>query len=664
MALTKLELGSPILLDGGRSFGQVGPYERVDGTAYFSVDPQNEANALITDLSLTPTDAEGRVCFSSDFSILQPADPSKGARRLLLDVLNRGGRTVLRFFNGYDQVAPPHAPIDPGNGFLMEQGYTVVWCGWQHDVPDVRGLMRAHVPQAVAPDGGPLVGKVAVTFQTVELMHTHPLSDRLHRPYSAADLSDAEALLTVRDEEDSPREAVPRDAWSFGAIIDGHLTPDPDHIYMESGFQPGKVYQVVYKTDYAPVVGLGLLATRDVVSHLRYSQSGNNPCAGNLDYAYAFGASQSGRFLREFLHLGLNQDEERRFVFDGVIPHIAGGRRGEFNQRYGQPSSMVRHSMGHTFPFTDSIQADPETGETDGLLARLDQRGAAPKVFLTNSSSEYWRGDAALVHTDVEGATDVEPPDNVRIYLLAGTQHSRGALFLTDSNPLDGIRAQHYFNTIDYGPLMRAILVNLDSWVSAAKEPPPGCHPRLDRGDLVDAGSLEPLFRSLPETGFPGSLAPLRRMGFGPQSKSGIASELPPCLGGPYPFLAPAVDSDGNEMSGIKLPDISVPLAAYTGWNLRHPEIGAPDQILRLIGSTLIFPATKADREASNDPRLSIEERYDSLESYVALVESEARKLVEQRFLVEQDVGPIIELASRRWCFFSTLTAVPWAVPG
>ena len=484
MALTRLELGSPTLLDGGRSFGRAGQYQRIDGAAYFSVDPASEANALITDLSLAPKDADGRVSFSSDFSILRPVDPSKGARRLLLDVLNRGGRTVLRFFNGYDQVAPPHAPIDPGNGFLMEQGYTVVWCGWQHDVPGVRGLMRAHVPEAVAPDGGPLVGKVAVTFQPVELMQTHPLSDRLHRPYSAADLSDGEAVLTVRDEEDSPREPVPREAWSFAAIIDGRLTPDPDHIYMESGFQPGKAYQVIYNTDYAPVVGLGLLATRDVVSHLRYSNSGDNPCAGAIDYAYAFGASQSGRFLRELLYLGLNEDEERRVVFEGVIPHIAGGRRGEFNQRYGQPSSMVRHSLGHTFPFTDSVQTDPETGETNGLLARLDKKGAAPKVFLTNSSSEYWRGDAALVHTDVRGTKDVEPSDNVRIYLLAGTQHSRGGLFLTDSNPLDGIRAQHYFNTIDYGPLLRAMLINLDSWVSSGIEPPPSRHPRLDRGEL------------------------------------------------------------------------------------------------------------------------------------------------------------------------------------
>ena len=642
MALTRLELGSPTLLDGGRSFGRVGQYQRIDGTAYFSVDPASEANALITDLSLAPKDADGRVSFSSDFSILQPVDPSKGARRLLLDVLNRGGRTVLRFFNGYDQVAPPHAPIDPGNGFLMEQGYTVVWCGWQHDVPDVRGLMRAHVPQAVASDGGPLVGKVAVTFQPVELMQTHPLSDRLHRPYSAADLSDAEAVLTVRDEEDSPRQTVPREAWSFAAIIDGRLTPDPDHIYMESGFQPSKVYQVIYNTHYAPVVGLGLLATRDVVSHLLYSQSGDNPCAGAIDYAYAFGASQSGRFLREFLYLGLNEDEERRLVFEGVVPHIAGGRRGEFNQRYGQPSSMVRHSLGHTFPFTDSIQTDPDTGETDGLLARLDTKGAAPKVFLTN----------------------FDPPDNVRIYLLAGTQHSRGGLFLTDSNPLDGIRAQHYFNTIDYGPLLRALLASLDSWVSSGTEPPPSSHPRLDRGDLVDAKSLEALFRSLPGTGFPGSLPHLRRMDFGPDTKSRVASELPPRLGGAYPFLAPAVDSDGNEVSGIRLPDVSVPLAAYTGWNLRHPEIGAPEQILRLIGSTLIFPATKGDREASNDPRPSIEERYGSLESYLELVRAAAAKLVEEGFLLEQDVGPIIESAAQRWRMFTRLTAAPQTVPG
>ena len=658
MALTRLDLGSPTPLDGGRKFGQVGPYQRIDGTAYFSVNPESEANSVVTDLCLAPRNSDGLVAFSADFSILQPVDPEKGSRRLLLDVLNRGGRTVLRFFNGYDQVAPPHAPIDPGNGFLMERGFTVVWCGWQHDVPDVRGLMRAHVPQALDSDGVPLEGKVAVTFQPVALMHTHPLSDRLHKPYSAASVDDPEAALTVRDEEDSPRQTIPNEAWSFSSIVNGKLTPDPDHIYLESGFQPGKIYQAIYKTNYSPVVGLGLLATRDVVSHLRHSQlEGSNPCARNIDRAYAFGASQSGRFLREFLYLGLNADEEHRLVFDGVIPHIAGGRRGEFNQRYGQPSSMVRHSLGHTFPFTDSLQADPETGATDGLLARLEKKGAAPKVFLTNSSSEYWRGDAALVHTDVEGAKDLEPSDDVRIYLLTGTQHNRGALFLTDSNPLDGIRAQHYFNTVDYGPLMRAMLVNLDSWVSSGAEPPPSRHPRLDRGDLLDASSLEPLFSSFPATGFPGSLCPLSRMDFGWGANSGIASELPPRIGKAYPFLTPPVDSDGNETSGIRLPDISVPLAAYTGWNLRHPEIGAPDQILRLIGSTLVFPSTKADREASNDTRPSIEERYDSLESYLALVEAAARHLVEERFLLKEDVAPIVELATHRWRLFSGLTA-------
>ena len=327
MALTRLDLGSPTILDGGRNFGQVGPYQRIDGTAYFSVDPESEANSVVTDLRLAPRNSDGRVAFSADFSILQPVDPEKGSRRLLLDVLNRGGRTVLRFFNGYDQVALPHAPIDPGNGFLMERGFTVVWCGWQHDVPDIKGLMRAHVPQALDSHGAPLEGKVAVTFQPVALVHTHPLSDRLHEPYSAASVDDPDAVLTVRDEEDSPRQTIPNEAWSFSSIVDGKLTPDPDHIYMESGFQPGRIYQVVYRTGHAPVVGLGLLGTRDVVSHLRHSQSEGNPCARNIDRAYAFGASQSGRFLREFLYLGLNADEEHRLVFDGSSPTLRG--RGE-----------------------------------------------------------------------------------------------------------------------------------------------------------------------------------------------------------------------------------------------------------------------------------------------------------------------------------------------
>ena len=273
-------------------------------------------------------------------------------------------------------MTDPSAPLDPGNGFLMRQGYTIAWCGWQHDVPLVDGLMSIKIPDAT----GPISGKIAVGFQPNAALQVQLLSDRMHRPYPVTDLKDPEATLTVADDEDAAPGLVQRDQWSFARLDGDRVVPDASHIYLASGFMPGKLYEVVYTTTGAPVVGLGLLATRDMVSFLRYAKaSEDNPCARDIQYAYAFGASQSGRFLRQLLYLGLNEDEAEHMVFDGLIPHIAGGCRGEFNQRFGQPSSMRRRSIGCLFPFADTVQTDPETGRTDGLLSRLETRAGRPR---------------------------------------------------------------------------------------------------------------------------------------------------------------------------------------------------------------------------------------------------------------------------------------------
>ena len=248
-----------------------------------------------------------------------------------------------------------------------------------------------------------------------------------------------------------------------------------------------------------------MLATRDIAAFLRYgSAQADNPCAGDIQYAYAFGISQSGRFLRQLLYLGLNEDEQERLVFDGVLAHVAGGKRGgDFNQRFGQPSSTQKPTMSDRFPFTDTPQTDPETGRADGLLDRLAARGKAPKIFLTNSSTEYWRGDASLIHTDVEGTRDVEPSASVRIYHFAGTQHASGPLPLTDTNPVDGSRGQQLFNCVDYRPLMRAALTRLDRWVAAEEEPPPSRYPRLADGVAASPEQLAAVFTTIPGVQFP-----------------------------------------------------------------------------------------------------------------------------------------------------------------
>jgi hypothetical protein len=320
MAVTALEIKSCSPFAQGQTFGDVGPYQQLDGTVHFAVDPHHPSNAGITDLQRAPRDAHGLVHCSADVRLLRPVTPQGGNQRLLLDIVNRGNPTVLTNFNS------AVGRMEPGNGFLMRQGYTVIWCGWQDDVPATPGLIRIHVPEALDSAGKPISGKIAVTFQPDTPIQVQLLADRQHRPHPVTDLHDQDAVLTVQDHEDAPPVTIPRQQWSFARLEGDRVVPDAASVYLASGFQPGKVYQVVYTTTGAPVIGLGLLAMRDIVSFLRYGTAGEgNPCAGQIQYAYSFGRSQSGRCLRHFLYLGLNQDERQRLVFDGLIPLVAGG---------------------------------------------------------------------------------------------------------------------------------------------------------------------------------------------------------------------------------------------------------------------------------------------------------------------------------------------------
>lgn len=653
MAVTALEIKTCSPFASGIAFGDVGPYQQLEGTVHVAVDPDHPSNAGITDLQRAPRDAHGLVHGAADVRLLQPVAPQHGNRRLLLDIVNRGNPTVLTNFNS------AVGRLDPGNGFLMRQGYTVVWCGWQDDVPAVPGLLRIQVPEAVDPGGQPIAGQIAVTFQPEAHIQVQLLADRLHRPHPATDLHDRDARLTVQDHEDAPPQTIPRQQWSFARLEGGRVVPDATYVYMASGFVPGKVYQVVYTTAGAPVIGLGLLATRDLVSFLRYGAAGEgNPCAGHIQHAYSFGRSQSGRFLRHFLYLGLNQDERDRTVFDGLIPLVAGGGRGEFNQRFGQPSNANKYSMKNLFPFHDTIQTDPETGRTDGLLARLAAGGQLPKIFFINTSAEYWGGHAALTHTDLDGKHDLAASETVRIYHFTGTQHGPGNLLLSDTGAADDARGQHRPNAVDYRPLLRAALVHLDRWVTAGQDPPPSLHPRIDAGTAVPPEHTAATFQAMPGVQFPAHLRCIARLDFGPGTDEGITTILPPRVGKPYANLVAAVDEDGNELAGIRLPDISVPLATYTGWNVRHPTIGGPGQTLSLLGSTMPFPATSAERQAAGDPRPSIEERYPSREDYLQRVHQAAEALVQQGYLLAEDLPTVIAQAAQRYDLFHSRVSV------
>ena len=659
MPLSQLRITSRTPFAGGRAFGDVGPYERLDGTLELAVDPAHPANAGIVDLDLAPRDSRGMVACSADVSILAPADPERGNGRVLLDVLNRGKRRALKYFNAAGEDEDPAAHLDPGNGFLMRHGYTVAWCGWQYDVPDTPGLLRLRAPDAVTREGAPISGRIMVSYLPNVPATVQPLAHAGHRPYPAMDVDEPDALLLERDYEDAEPRTVPRDRWSFARVESGAVVPDACHVHFPEGFKPGKTYQFVYTTVGAPVVGLGLVAVRDFVSFLKHGAAGEgNPCAGTLDYAHGFGASQSGRFLRLFLYLGLNRDEADRTVLDGVIPHIAGGRRGEFNQRFGQPSNTEKRSAGCLFPFTDGNQTDPDVGVTDGLLSRLAASGGMPKVMLTNSSSEYWRGDGSLVHTDVDAGRDVPSGDTVRVYHFAGTQHASGIYPPTDLTPMDGFRAQQRFNCVDYTPLLRAALVNLDRWVTSGVEPPASRHPSIAAGTAVRPEETRPHFARIPGVEFPAHIPYLSRLDFGPGVEEGVLSRVPALVGAAYPGLVSAVDEDGNEIAGVRLPEVAVPLATYAGWNLRHPDIGGSDQvmdILGLFGSTIPFPSTEAERRDRGDPRRSIEERYGSRAGYLDRVRRAAEELAAEGFLLEEDVDEVVRQAGDRYDLFTGL---------
>ena len=668
MPVIKMEIKTRQPYAGGQVFGDAGAYEQLDGAAQFAVDPDNATNETIADLKLAPRNSSGLVTFSSDFRIIQPVNAQRGNRRILMDIPNRGKPLALRNINSAPEVAPD-APMDPGNGFLMREGYTVVWCAWQHDVPDVPGMLRVSLPEAETADG-PISGKIVVTFQLNAPSQVEFLSSRNHRPYTVTDVDEQTAELTVQDHEDAPEQVIPRDQWSFARLENGNTVPDSSHVYLAAGFQPGKVYQVIYTTTGAPVVGLGQVATRDMAAFLRYAGSSDgNPLAGNIDHAYSFGVSQSGRFLRLFLYLGLNHDEAGRLVFDGFIPHVAGGKMGEFNHRFAQPSSQATRSGNSMFPFSDNAQTDPETGLTDGLLSRLSAQGELPKVMYTHTPSEYWAGHGSLMHTDLTASRDLDPPEEVRIYVFAGTQHALATLPPVDRDA-DGHRGQRNFNIIDYRALLRAALTNMDRWVTSGEAPPPSRHPRLDDGTAVSLQGVAETFRSIPGVNLPDPMRRFTRLGFGPDPM--VPTKVPAPIGKVYPNLVSAVDQDANELSGIPLPFITVPLATHTGWNVRHEDIGGGGQVLStggasggtLRGSGIPFPATQAEREASGDPRRSIEERYASRDQYLELIKAATEELIDQRYLLREDLESIVDQAAEHYDLLASRVTESQAVGG
>ena len=645
MAVTNLEILERDLYEFGQPFAEVGPYERIEAIAHYAVDPLHAANQGVVDLALAERETDGLVHFQGDVTLLQPVQAGAGNRALLMQVPNRGKRVLARF-NQSPMGVEDTAEIAPGDGFLFQQGWTVAWAGWQWDVPRTPERMRIGLlPPNVPPAARTPASRMQLRIQPDQDRDSLPLTDQhvgdlgRHTPVRVADVNEPGAQLLVRDGPYGEPEIIARENWRF--------EPD-DQVWLDGGFEAGRIYDILYTPLDCPVVGAGLLATRELASYLRYDDEA--PTAGAIDRVIGEGQSQCGRFLRTYLYLGLNQDEAGRAALDGILAHIAGGRRGEFNNRYGQPSVQPTPSFGHLFPFADAAQTDPMSGATDGLLQRQEAKSAMPKIVYTDTSSEYWRGDAGLSHGDLATGGDVEMSPGVRRYLFASTQHGPGAAALA-KRTMFGSHGQNYLNIVDYRPLYRAALMNLLAWVRDDVAPPASAYPTAANNNRGTRGEVMGTLSAIPGLNLPDAAAMtwVYPLDLGPDAEQGIGA-MPAKIGlAPYLDWVSMLDGNGNEAAGIAMPDVAVPVASHTGFNPRHRDTGGAGQLLEYVGSTIPFARDQAGREATGDARPSIQERYASRDDYLDQVRAAAEDLVGQRYLLAQDVALCVDLAAARY---------------
>jgi len=629
----------------GAPFGAAGPYEKLVGKVDFGLDPNDPANDAIVDLKLAPRNARGEVESSADFYLLKPVDPRRGNGRLFYEVGNRGGKSMLVTFQKAAGSPDPTTAAEFGDGALMRQGFTLLWMGWQWDVPERAGTMRMTMPIATE-NGRPITGLVRGNFILNERADKASVADRNHLAYSALDPNSAENVMTVRDDPVAKGQIIPRSKWRF---VDGGT------VALDGGFEPGRIYDVVYRTSQPRVLGCGLAGTRDLISFFKNDTSSDNPSPG-LRVAIGWGVSQSGRFLRHFLYQGFNSDEKGRRVFDGVFDQVGGSGRGSFNHRFGQASRDALQYFNilfpvDLFPFTDGPETDPETGVTDSLLARAERTGTAPKVFHLLTNSEYFNRAGSLVHTDPTGTRDADLPANTRVYMIASAPHGPGP-FPPASNRGGGMVGRAALNPLNYSAAVRALFRALDRWVAEEVAPPPSAYPRIADGTLTPPDRAG--WPAIPGYDLPQQ--PLRafHLNFGPDWAKGIVSVEPPEVGKPFVVRVPAVDADGNVRAGIRLPDIAVPLATQAGWNYRDASIGAPDRLAGEIGSYIPFAKTRADRERAHDPRPSIEERYRNRDEYIGRLAAATLDLVERGYVLQEDVADLIKRAVEHYNFATT----------
>jgi hypothetical protein len=620
--LTTITINSVEPFASSAAFGNTGAYERVKGTFRGELDPQDPRNRVIVNIGKAPRNAAGKVEYEADFFMLRPADATRGNGRIIYDVTNRG-RMYIHWRLMDARLASPAAGNDPrtaedaGTGLFLRRGYTLVWSGWDPEAPRTNnGLAMKAV---VATDDGKPIVRI-IRDELVSATRGTP-RESFRLTHEAATLDPAQAKLTARRNESDPRREITRERWSYVNSREIRLLPEATRP------EPGTLYEFHYPAKNPRVLGLGMAATRDLVSFLRSGKRDDtgtpNPVAAPVRTALAFGISQSGRFLRDFLRDGFNQDESARRVFDGMLAHTAGVGGVFLNYEFGQPARTNTQHEDHTFPenafpFSTARVADPVSGRT-GALMRGD--GFDPLWMETNTSTEYWQKGASLLVTDPLGERDLSLPANARAYLIGGTQHGGQAWMRSTTGNCVNTRNPH-----SPTPALRALLIALDEWASEGKAPPVSRTPRIADRTFVAPGDSR--FPSIP------GVSIVRRANTFGVLKDWTAPEMD--MSKPYRVLVPTVDADGNETSGILLPDIAVPIATYTGWNLYkapYPE----GELCDRDGTYAPFARTRAEREARGDPRPSLEERYGSHAAYVKRYEEAVQRLARERLILAED---------------------------
>ncbi len=659
----------------GKLFGEAGAYEKLSGKVHFAIKPEAAPNNLIVDLDKAPRNAAGEVEFAADFYLLKPKEAARASGSVLLEIPNRGGKGLLAIMQGGKGSRDPATEEEFGDGFLMRRGVTVAWLGWQWDVRKEAGLMRLYAPVArerelvdsartkktsnVQPrktlgagsptpnvelrgEEKPITGLVRADFMVNEMTEEHPMGHFISgniggTEYYAWQAEDPANVLTVRDAPMAKRRVIPRKEWDF---VGSTAEPGPRTIRLIGGFEPGKIYEIVYLACDPAIAGLGFAAVRDFASYLKQEKNELAPAR----HVYAAGISQSGRFLRHFLFEGFNADEAGKQAIDGMFVHVAGAGMGSFNHRFAQPSRDAQPTTAlfyptDVFPFADLPQTDPVTGQSAGLLDRAKAAGVLPKIFHTNTSYEYWSRAASLIHTSPDGKRDLPLMDNVRVYLLVGLQHFTAPFPPTRVNER-GLLAQHLPNANPVRWFWRALFVAMDGWERSGKAPPESRYPRLADKTLVKREEVK--FPKVRDVNLPERVHEALRLDFGPQWKKRIITKQPPGVGQAFPVFVPQVDTDGNDVSGVRLPQLEVPLATYTGWNLRDPTTGMASERVSFLGSWFPFPKTKTDAEAKGDPRRPIAERYQSRDEFLTKFSGAANKLADEGFLLKEDVAALV----------------------